>query len=78
MNILTLSQLIITGIVKHRKAHVICKNVEIFKKFFFQKKEKFERKYNIYKNIQQFYLSTCNLQIKLIIGQTYVELAFVL
>jgi hypothetical protein len=61
--------------MKHYKAQVICKNVEKFKKCFFPKK--IERKYNIYKKISQFYLSTCNLQIKLIIGQTYVEPALV-
>jgi len=59
------------------KPQVICKNVENFKKFFFQKAKICEGKYNIYKNIQQFYLSTCNFQIKLIIGQTYVEPALV-
>jgi hypothetical protein len=58
--------------MKHYKAQVICKNVEIFKKFFFSKNN-FEGKYNIYKNIPQFYLSTFNLQVKIIIGQTYVE-----
>jgi len=50
--------------------------LKISKSDFFKKKN-CEGKYNIYKNILQFYLSTCNLQIKLIIGQTYVELALV-
>ncbi len=59
------------------KPQVICKNVENFKKKKFQKAKICEGKYNIYKNIQQFYLSTCNFQIKLIIGQTYVEPALV-